>query len=435
MLKFNKRCFASKLGKFPTQLMINNKWVDAVGGETFSTINPSTEQEICQVARAKAADVDLAVKAARHALEKGEWSKFGNSERRDLMNRIANKLEKNAEAIATIESTDNGKPFGMAMYDVKLATDTFKYYAGYTDKIHGQTIPMSGPFMSYTKKVPVGVCGQIIPWNFPLLMASFKLAPVLASGCTTVLKPAENTPLSALKLGELMIEAGLPEGTVNILPGFGTEAGQAIVNHEDIDKIAFTGSTAVGKGILRDSSHTLKRTSLELGGKSPNIILSDADLDLAVGQSHFACYLNSGQYCMAGTRVFVHEDIYDRFVERAVEAAKAKVVGAPWDDKVENGPLISEAQMNKVLKYIKQGKKEGAKLMCGGKRIKREGFFVETTVFADVTDDMTIAKEEIFGPVMSILKFKTLDEALERANNSKYGLASGVVTQSLESAI
>ena len=315
----------------------------------------------------------------------------------------------------------------MAKIDINTSCEILRYFAGWTEKMHGKTYPMSGPFMAYERKEPIGVCGQIIPWNFPILMSAFKIAPVLASGCTMVLKPAENTPLSALKIGEILLESGMPEGVVNILPGFGNEAGKALVSHPDVDKIAFTGSTAIGKEILRESSYTLKRVSLELGGKSPNIIMEDADIELALQQSNFGCFLNSGQFCMAGTRVFVHESLYDKFVERAVEMANAKKVGDPFEESTENGPLISQVQMDKVLNYIETGKKEGANLVCGGNRINRDGFFVETTIFADVTDDMTIAKEEIFGPVMSILKFKDIDEVISRANASKYGLASGVV--------
>lgn len=266
-------------------------------------------------------------------------------------------------------------------------------------------------------------------------MAAFKLAPVLATGCTAVLKPAENTSLSALKLGQILVDSGMPEGVINIVPGLGHEAGAALVSHTDVNKIAFTGSTAVGKEIMREASYTLKRVGLELGGKSPNIILEDADIELALAQSNFACFLNSGQFCAAGTRVFVHESLYDKFVGRAVEMAKAKKIGDPFEEGVENGPVISQVQLDKVLNYIETGKKEGAKLLCGGNRIDRKGYFLETTIFADVTDDMTIAREEIFGPVMSIIKFKTIDEAISRANNSPYGLVSGVVTQSLDSAI
>jgi len=323
----------------------------------------------------------------------------------------------------------------MAAFDIGLGVEILRYYAGWTEKMHGQTLPMTGPFLSYTRKDPVGVCGQITPWNFPILMAIFKLAPVLATGCTTVLKPAENTPLTALKLGEYIAEAGYPEGVVNVVPGLGQEAGAALVAHPDVSKIAFTGSTNVGKEILRGSSHTMKRVGLELGGKSPNIILDDADIDLALQQSSIACFLNSGQFCMAGSRVFVQEGIYDEFVEKAVAQAMATKIGDPFEAGVQNGPLISQVQLDKVLNYVELGKKEGATLRCGGNRLDRDGYFIDTTIFTDVADDMTIAKEEIFGPVMSIMKFKTIDEVIERANNSAYGLVSGVVTQSLDSAL
>lgn len=339
------------------------------------------------------------------------------------------------QELAALESLDNGKPFGMACFDIMTSVNILRYYAGWTEKLQGITIPMTGPFLGYTKSDPVGVCGQIVPWNFPALMATFKLAPVLATGCTAVLKPAENTSLTALRMAQIFQEVGGPEGVINVLPGLGSVAGEALVQHEDVDKIAFTGSTATGKHILRESSYTLKRVGLELGGKSPNIIMDDADIELALEQSNFACFLNNGQFCMAGTRVFVHEKIYDKFVERAVEMAKTKRLGDPFEDGIQNGPVISQVQLDKVLNYIEIGQKEGATLQCGGKRLDRNGYFVDTTIFSDVTDDMTIAKEEIFGPVMSIMKFKDIDEVISRANASKYGLVSGVVTQSLQSAI
>uniref|UniRef100_A0A7S3CRF4 aldehyde dehydrogenase (NAD(+)) n=1 Tax=Strombidium rassoulzadegani TaxID=1082188 RepID=A0A7S3CRF4_9SPIT len=293
---------------------------------------------------------------------------------------------------------------------------------------------MNGPYSAYTIKHPVGVCGQIIPWNYPTLMAVFKLAPVLATGCTSVLKPAENTPLSALKLAQIMMECGLPDGVVNVVPGYGHDAGSALVNHPLVDKIAFTGSEFVGKKIMRDAAETMKRVTLELGGKSPNIIMDDANLEQAIIETHNGCFVNSGQFCMASTRVYVHDDIYDMFVEGSIAMAKSRKVGGPYEDKVQNGPVVSQVQLDRVLKYIDIGKKEGATVACGGVRIDREGYFIEPTIFINVTDDMTIAKEEIFGPVMCILRFKFLNEVLKRANASSYGLAGGAMTTGLQNA-
>lgn len=357
-------------------------------------------------------------------------------DRQNYLLRLADLIGQNSDELARLETLDNGKPINDSRYvDVVMTADCYRYYAGVANNIRGKTIPIHGNYQCYTRKEPKGVAGQIIPWNFPLLMQAWKLAPALAAGCTLILKPAEQTPLSALRIGELIVEAGFPEGVVNILPGFG-DAGQALSTHADVDKVAFTGSTEVGLEIMRNAgSNGLKRVTLELGGKSPNIILDDADLDCAIAQSQLGLYFNQGQCCIAGSRIFVQESIYKKFIEASVESSRARVLGDPLDPNTTHGPQIDEAQMNKILGYITKGKTEGAKLLTGGNRKGQKGFFVEPTVFSDVTDDMTIAKEEIFGPVMSILKFKTIEEVIERANRTSYGLGAGLVTKDLEKAL
>ena len=420
-----------------TKLLINNRWVNSQSGRTFSTINPSTGEEICQVAEADAADVDVAVKAARAAFERGSWRKTSGPQRARLLNRLADLIEKHADELAQLESLDNGKPVSVAKaVDVAATVGCYRYFAGWADKIQGKTIPVEGPFFCYTRHEPVGVCGQIIPWNFPMLMQAWKLAPALASGNTCVLKPAEQTPLSALRIGELIVEAGFPEGVVNILPGFGETAGAAIALHMDVDKVAFTGSTEVGHLILQAAGKSnLKRISLELGGKSPNIVFSDANLDEAIEGSHMALFFNQGQVCCAGSRVFVEEKVYDQFVERSADRAKRRTVGDPFNPGTEQGPQVDATQFEKVLGYIESGRQEGAKLACGGGRVGDKGYFIEPTVFADVQDEMKIAREEIFGPVMSIIRFKDVDEVIDRANRTMYGLAAGVWTRDIGKAL
>src|SRR5437762_3309141 len=405
----------------PTKLLINGKWVDSVSGKTFPTINPSTGEVITQVAEADAPDVDKAVAAARGAFDKGAWrKKMSAADRGVLMNRLADLIEKRADELAQLEALDNGKPAHVARAaDLPLTIACYRYYAGWADKNHGKTIPVSGNYFCYTKHEPVGVVGQIIPWNFPLLMQAWKLGPALATGCTVVMKPAEQTPLTALRVGELMLEAGFPEGVVNLLPGYGPTAGAAIARHMDVDKDAFTGSTEVGHLIMKAAAETnLKRVTLELGGKSPNIVFADSDLDQAVEGSHFALFFNQGQCCCAGSRVFVEEKIYDDFIARSTERAKRRKVGDPFDPITEQGPQVDNDQFTKVMGYIDSGKRDGAKLMCGGERVGDRGYFIAPTIFADVKDEMKIAEEEIFGPVMSILKFKDKDELVERANKT-----------------
>ncbi len=419
-----------------TQLLINNRWVPAQSGKTFATMNPSTGEDICQIAEADAADVEIAIQAAREAFDHGPWRKAAASHRGRLLTRLADLIEANADELAALESLDNGKPFAVAKaVDVAATAGCFRYFAGWADKIHGKTIPIDGEYFCYTRHEPVGVVGQIIPWNFPMLMLAWKLAPALATGNTVIMKPAEQTPLSALRIGELIVEAGFPAGVVNILPGFGPTAGAAIARHMDVDKVAFTGSTEVGHLIMEAAAKSnLKRVTLELGGKSPNIVFADTNLDEAVEGAHFGLFFNHGQCCCAGSRVFVEEKIYDEFVEKSGARARKRTVGDPFDPKTEQGPQVDAAQFDKVMGYIDSGRSEGAKLVCGGERVGDRGYFIQPTVFADVQDEMKIAKEEIFGPVMSIIPFKSADEVVARANRTEYGLAAAVWTRDIQKA-
>ncbi len=419
------------------KLLIANRWVASKSGKTFVTINPSTGDEICQVAEADTADVEQAVQSARVAFERGPWRTTRASERGRLLNRLADLIESNADQLAALESLDNGKPLSVAKaVDVAKTVACYRYFAGWADKVQGKTIPIDGDFLCYTRHEPIGVVGQIIPWNFPMLMMAWKLAPALATGNTVVLKPAEQTPLSALRIGELIVEAGFPEGVVNILPGFGPTAGAAIASHMDVDKLAFTGSTEVGRLIMEAAAKSnLKPVTLELGGKSPNIVFADADLDAAVDGAHMGLFSNQGQSCCAGSRVFVEETVYDQFLERSIARASKRVVGDPFDPATESGPLVDQTQFDKVMGYIQSGRSAGATLACGGKRIGNRGYFIQPTVFADVQDGMRIATEEIFGPVMSVLSFKSLDEVISRANHTKYGLAAAVWTRDIKKAL
>merc|ERR1719474_14636 len=345
-------------------------------------------------------------------------------------------MERDRVYLASLESLDNGKPFNDAYnIDLSLTVKCYRYYAGWADKNHGKTIPIDGDFMSYTRHEPVGVCGQIIPWNFPLLMQAWKLGPALAMGNTVVMKLAEQTPLTGLHIADLVREAGFPAGVVNVVPGYGPTAGSAIANHPDVDKVAFTGSTEVGKLIQRAAADNIKRVTLELGGKSPTIVLADADIDLAVETAHFGLFFNMGQCCCAASRLMVEESIYDKFVEASVERAKKRTVGNPFDANNEQGPQVDEEQMNKILGYVDIGKQQGAKLLTGGARYGDRGYFVQPTVFGDVSDDMKICQEEIFGPVQAIQKVKNMDDAIARANKNNYGLAAAVFSQDIGKTI
>src|ERR1700733_3631914 len=419
-----------------TKLLIDGKWVNAASGKTFETINPSTGDVIAHVAAADKADVDKAVDAARRAFETGAWSTTPASERGRLLNKLADLLEQNKEELAALETLNNGKPISDSLNaDLPLAIACYRYYAGWADKIHGKTIPTPGRYFCYTRHEPVGVVGQIIPWNFPLLMQAWKLGPALACGCTVVMKPAEQTPLSALRVGELIQEASFPPGVVNLLPGYGPTAGQAISRHMGIDKVAFTGSTEVGHMIMEDSAQSnLKRVTLELGGKSPNIVFADPDLDAAAQGSHFGLFFNQGQCCCAGSRLFVEQSIHEKFVDKLLSLNKNRKVGDPFDPTTEQGPQVSEEQFDKVMGYIDSGKREGAKLLCGGKRVGDHGYFISPTIFDNVKDEMKISREEIFGPVMSVIPFKSIDEDVRRANNTAYGLAAAVWTKDVSKA-
>src|SRR6185312_7994822 len=418
------------------RLLIGGQWRESLSGRRFPTVNPATEEEICQIAEADSPDVDLAVAAARQAFEHGPWRRMAASERGKLLYRLADLMEKHRDELITLEVLDNGKPYLTARtVDVPLSIACYRYFACWADKIQGKTIPIQGDYFCYTRHEPVGVVGQIIPWNFPLMMQAWKLAPALAAGNTVVLKPAEQTPLSALRVAELILEAGFPEGVVNVLPGFGPTAGAAIAAHMDIDKVAFTGSTEVGRKVMAAAARSnLKRVSLELGGKNPNIVFADADMDAAVEGSHAALFFNQGQSCCAGSRTFVEESAWDEFVERSVARAKKRRVGDPFSPRTEQGPLVDAAQFAKVQGYIEAGQREGARLAVGGNRRDEPGYFLDPTVFADVTDPMSIAREEIFGPVMTILKFQSVEEVIERANATSYGLAAGVWTRDIGKA-
>jgi aldehyde dehydrogenase (NAD+) len=414
----------------PTQLLIDGQWREAVSGKRFETLNPATGEVITFVAEADKADVDLAVKAARKAFEEGPWSKLTATDRGKVLSKLADLIMEHRDELAALETMDSGKPISDARnIDVPLVADCFEYYAGWANKVHGETIPVPGPFLNYTLREPIGVVGQIVAWNFPMLLAAWKMAPALATGNTVVLKPAEQTPLSALRLGELCLEAGIPPGVVNVLPGFGPTAGAGLVTHPDVDKIAFTGEYLTGQTIMREAAGTLKRLSLELGGKSPNIVFADADLDAAVAGSLMGIFWNQGEVCCAGSRLFLQESVYDQFMDKLVGLAGKMKVGDPMDPTTQIGALISEDHLNKVLRYINAGKAEGATLRTGGDQPTKRGYFVNPTIFDGVSDSMKIAREEIFGPVLSVIRFKDMDEVVPRANNTFYGLAAAVWTR------
>ncbi|CAM2945309.1 aldehyde dehydrogenase family protein [Paenibacillus sediminis] len=417
------------------KMFINGEFVESASGKTFTTPNPATGETLAVVSEGDAEDIDLAVRAARAAFDEGPWSRMSAAQRSRLMYKLADLMEEHSEALAQLETLDNGKPINETTNaDIPLAIEHMRYYAGWATKIVGQTIPVSGPFFNYTRHEPVGVVGQIIPWNFPLLMAMWKLGAALAIGCTVVLKPAEQTPLSALYLAELIQEAGFPEGVINVVPGFGETAGQALVNHPLVNKIAFTGSTEVGKIIMRQAADSLKRVTLELGGKSPNIILPDADMTRAIPGALSGIMFNQGQVCCAGSRLFIQKKSYDNVVADLVSHSQKIRQGPGLSSETQIGPLVSEEQQSRVMRYVEIGQDEGAELLVGGGNPFDQGYFVSPTIFANVRDDMTIAKEEIFGPVVAAMPFEDFDDVVRRANNSDYGLAAGLWTENVKAA-
>jgi aldehyde dehydrogenase (NAD+) len=417
----------------PTKFLINGEWVEPASGKYYDDISPSTGDVIARVADGGAEDVDRAVRAACAAFE-GAWAKFHPGDRGRMLIKLADLVRENAEELARIDAIDAGKPVTSSLrVDIPAAIDCFDYYAGWADKLHGETVPVRAPAFTYLQRIPVGVVGQIIPWNFPIMMAAWKLAPALACGNTVVLKPAEQSPLSALKLGELCLAAGFPPGVVNIVTGFG-ETGGALVEHADVDKIAFTGSPEVGRIIVRASAGTLKKVSLELGGKSPNVILADADLEAAVRGASGGVFFNQGEVCSAGSRILVEKPVYNAFLEAFMARATTMKVGDPLDPDTYMGPVVNDEQFDRVMSYIDIGKNEGAKLMAGGNRIGDRGYFVQPTIFADVDNRMRIAQEEIFGPVASVIPIEDADEAVRIANDSMYGLAAAVWTRDVARA-
>jgi aldehyde dehydrogenase (NAD+) len=414
------------------RLFIGGEWRDAEDGGRFETLHPANGETLTEVAEGSASDIDAAVAAARAAFADRKWRRMDAADRGALLWRMADIMEQRADALTRLEVLDNGKPLREAQIDVRQSIDALRYYAGWTTKLQGDTLPVRGNYLNYTLREPVGVVGAIIPWNFPLLMAVWKVAPALACGNTVVLKPAEQTPLTALELARIGAEAGLPPGVLNVVPGMGEVAGAALVRHPDVDKIAFTGSTSVGKLIQREAAGTLKRISLELGGKSPNIVLADADLDAAVRGATSAIFYNTGQACTAGSRLLVHESIHAEFLEKLVGRAEGMRPSDPLDPGCRMGPLVSSEQLERVLGYIEQGKAEGARLVFGGDRPTVDGgkgFFLNPTIFDAVDPGMTIAREEIFGPVLAVTTFRTVEEAVDLANGSEYGLAAAVWTR------
>ena len=425
------------MNEIPNRLWIANAWADARSGSTFPTTNPATGEVITRVAEARSEDVDLAVRAARSAMEDPAWRRMNPHVRAELLWKLADALEANADELAALETADNGKTyFESRKVDLPSIVENFRYFAGMADKVQGSTIPVAGPHLNYTLREPVGVVGVITPWNFPLSLAAWKVAPALATGNAVVLKPAEQTPLTALRLGELAAQVGFPAGVLNVVPGFGPVAGSALVRHPDVDAIAFTGSTEVGKIVMREAADTLKKVSLELGGKSPNIVFADADLEGAVRGASTGIFYGKGEVCAAGSRVLVERSVYDEFVARFAARAETMTVGDPMQKATRLGAIVSEEQLERVMGYVESGKAEGARLVTGGERttVNGKGNFVKATVFADVTPDMRIAREEIFGPVAAVIPFKDAADAVAVANRTIYGLAAGVWTRDVGKA-
>lgn len=421
----------------PQKLFINGEWCDALSGRTFETINPATGQVITQVALADSQDIDLAVQSARQAFDDGRWSGLSAADRGKILWRIADLVHQHADELAYLETIDSGKPISESrQIDMVMVAELFEYYAGWATKIHGETIPVKGPFLTYTLREPVGVVGAITPWNFPLLLATYKIAPALAAGNTVILKPSEHTPLTALRLADIVQQAGVPPGVFNVVTGAG-ETGMALVKHPGVDKIAFTGSTATGQKIMAAAAYTLKQVTLELGGKSPNIVLADADLEQAARGAFLGIFYNNGQVCTAGSRLFVEEAVHDQLMEQLVARTRKVAPGDPLNPKTRLGPIASQPQLEKIMRYVEAGQAEGATLIIGGDRPQigdGHGYYFNPTIFDNVTNTMTIAREEIFGPVLSTIRVKDVDDAIRQANETVYGLAAGVWTRDVKKA-